>query len=252
VRFDTTLRDFLADTPPAVDLRLEHLKRLPGASVYVDTSGCEGHPVLTNGFYACLDHDPVDGSDALLLIADMGGSRGLVPILYPLQDGSVMQRMRKFALHLAGGTEPTGIDLDMIAEDLSSTVAPMLSMIMYLCSDAPDLGDPSDAMLRRGISLTQARYDLPDVRRVKPQLRQVGLLTGNRIRRDAYRHQLQPAAKAVQDNQAMDPVSAMLGMASRPRRGLWTLSTGMVINDGCAVPHWKSPYETGEADLIRV
>lgn len=148
-RFDPTLYEALVSTPLAGDLPCESLYRLPEWCVYLETPGLllpgltEGSGLPVEGAWAHLEHDANTGRPELRFALDVGDGRDLVPLAlhlgaWPLQEA--VERMLGEAQRqgLAAGLQAP--PLGGAAGVIRSVTQPLLSLLLYLCVDEPDLG----------------------------------------------------------------------------------------------------------------
>lgn len=137
-RFDKTLADAVYDTPLEGVIPLEVLFRLPEWSVYVELpEGMEFEKKPLYGFWAMLDHNPVNHDRTLLLLLDKEGD--LAPFFLELTENSTIEEIMYRVEELAPGANPFA---------KASAVASLLSAwkiclppLLYLCSEKPDLID---------------------------------------------------------------------------------------------------------------
>lgn len=140
-RFDPDLGRALVETPIEGELPREVLHRLPEWCVYVETEGLvEG----LHGFFAHLEWDANDGREELRLLLD--GDTGLLPIALHLVPGGLVASIEAFerealAQWAAHGAQPWMQPPPMPTRKLVTTIAPLVSLLLYLCSDVPDYGD---------------------------------------------------------------------------------------------------------------
>ncbi len=150
-RYDETLRDAVLQTPLDGELPTAHLYRLPEWCVYVETDPAtttiSGRAV--HGFFAHLECDVARGdTPELRLLLDVAddprqpyADGSLLPIALILTApdlrtalglvGSSAQRQAaQVGLRLAGLAEG--------AQELAGTLAPLVSLLLYLCAD-PDI-----------------------------------------------------------------------------------------------------------------
>jgi len=138
-RFDPELYAALVSTELKGDLPADLLKRLPAWGVYIEMQ----QPDL-QGFFAHLEHDVNTGRMELRLVLDaVEDDGGLIPI--PLHVGKwnlaraieeMMTEAHKQATLQGYGqyAHSASAALDRIARG----VAPMLSLLLYLCSESAD------------------------------------------------------------------------------------------------------------------
>ena len=140
-RFDPTVLDALWDTPVTGDIPTEVLHHLPEWCVYVATPGKTWNGATLHGFFAHLEHDSNDGRTELRLVLDVTGADGDDLIVIPVHLGQggvaegVAAMMRESARHQP---IPSSVHGDVI-EAVSGTVSPLVSLVLYLCSQAAEI-----------------------------------------------------------------------------------------------------------------
>lgn len=142
-RFDATLLSALLATPVVGALPCDLLHRLPEWCVYVETPGVvlEGDPL--HGFYAHLEVDQGDGREELRLVLDLERD-GLIP--YPLHLGGdlaeAIDRMVFEAKYQRRRWSTRSSPLpDGVGERGQHVLAPLVSLLLYLCSEAAEIRD---------------------------------------------------------------------------------------------------------------
>ncbi|MDD9940780.1 MAG: hypothetical protein OXU20_06940 [Myxococcales bacterium] len=187
-RFDPALSEALWETPVDGDLPTEHLERLPEWCVYVEVERehCGGRLL---GYFAHLEHDSNNHRKELRLLLDYEDH--FVPAIIHLGAG-LGEGVRKAIVEAriqalrAGATESAPpIDL---APTGTAIAAPLVSLLLYLCAETPELKDqagrvdrPNKPTLRVG--RTGPHYPLPK----RPIEWRVGAELGqalNRVRRE--------------------------------------------------------------------
>ncbi len=243
-RYDPELLDALWNTPVTGDLPAEVLHRLPEWCVYLELGGRESLLGPLAGAYAHLEHDAGDGRQELRLVLDAGGALLPVPI------------------HLAGGLEAgleaahgeavwqwtaagprTGDQVRGFQEQLGAArpaireaIEPIVSLVLYLCSEEPELADRAGQRRRPG-----PPPPLPSGRRPAaqaPTTWDVGLRIGATLRR-------------ARDAEASEPTGGThASPRSHMRRAHWhTYWTGPGRTD--PVLRWLSPILVGaQEDLV--
>lgn len=136
-RFDPDLAKELVDTPLTGEMPREVLYRLPEWCVYVETAGFH-KDVL--GFFAHLEWDTHDGRTELRLLLDQPDK--LVPVALHLVPGDLEASLRAFEAEAAyQASRVNGLILPSMSKQFAERLAPLLSLVLYLCSDQPDFGD---------------------------------------------------------------------------------------------------------------
>ncbi len=148
-RFDPDLYAALISTPLTGDLPDDLLYRLPEWCVYVETPGLtfDGRPLL--GVYAHLDHAPHDGHIELRLVLDSESDLRLLPVPVRLGHGSLRNAVRALSTLAHDNVErylPEKREFlaDTEERDAQDTrdLAPILSLLLYLCADEADYERP--------------------------------------------------------------------------------------------------------------
>lgn len=169
-RFDAAVYDAVRDTPVSGDIPHDVLMRLPEWCVYIETPGLQidGRPLA--GTFAHLEWDWHDQRPELrlLLDVDMGDGHLLQPIplhlgAWPLAES--IQRMLDVSVANAAAAGLLGglPDRPTLANTgLRETVEPIVSLLLYLCSQAAEIGDgtrrphnPEPKRTKRGWRLFQ-------------------------------------------------------------------------------------------------
>ncbi|WP_251865872.1 hypothetical protein [Achromobacter sp. Marseille-Q4962] len=124
-RFDSSLHDLLRDADPTTRVPTDILLMLPEWSIYIETPG---HTLSTRPFHGVFAHcewdsRPVGGSELRLLL-DFQDE--LMPMAIPLRHESIPE-----ALEALGVNHP----------ELANVASQIVSMLLYICSKAADLGE---------------------------------------------------------------------------------------------------------------
>jgi hypothetical protein len=185
-RFDPTVFDALWGTPITGDIPTEVLFHLPEWCVYVPTPERRWHGAALHGVFAHLEHDVNDQRTELRFVLDVTGPDGNEPIVLPLHLGrggvaeSVAAMMQESARHT-----PVSVQMPYgLAEELADDVSPLVSLVVYLCSQAAEVraaggGDrrpapPKPVKTKKGVRLFP-----PD----RPKPWEVGYRLGAALRR---------------------------------------------------------------------
>jgi hypothetical protein len=143
-RYDPALYAALVDTPIAGDIPAQVLQRMPEWCVYIATpdmaiATTSGDAPL-RGVYAWLDHARGADHDLLVLVCDAEGPR-LTPTHIPLV-GSLGEAceatLAEWRDAYARGNA-TQLPRKDWADQVQRTIPPILSLLLYLCSQSPDL-----------------------------------------------------------------------------------------------------------------
>lgn len=143
-RYDPALYAALVDTPLTGDIPASVVQRLPEWCVYIETpdmavATTDGEAPL-RGVYAWLDHARGAAHDQLVLVLDADGPR-LTPTHIPLIgtlaeacDATLAEWRDAYARGNA-----TRLPRKDWADQVQRTIPPILSLLLYLCSESPDL-----------------------------------------------------------------------------------------------------------------
>lgn len=153
IRYDETLYQSLRDTPISGDLPAELLYRLPAWCLYIETPGLVWveHQAL-HGFFVHLDHDDRKFNELRLLL-DVGNpkealdqDRGLIPMPLILGEGTIADAIDRVIVSGAEQAAMAGDSAEIHAlirataysDQIAKTLAPLISLVLYLCSEQPD------------------------------------------------------------------------------------------------------------------
>lgn len=186
-RFDPSLAGALADTP--IDrLPADVIFRLPEWCVYIETYNATwcGQPIA--GFFAHLEHDAVTGRPELRLLIDHDDAEGRPDILgVPIHIGqptldeamvSMINESRRQMIDHGKTLMASSMPPDL-SEIMTLEVRPLIGMLLYLCSEQPDLDDfvpvhPEPKRTKKGWKIFP-----PD----RPTMVTVGQRIGDELRR---------------------------------------------------------------------
>jgi hypothetical protein len=204
-RFDEELYASLLATPLDREIPAGLLERLPEWCVYIETPGLMWRDVPRQlaiaGFFAHLEHDAGTGRRELRLVVDHGGPHGdglhELEVLPIHLGGTIVDGLRGMVEEAARVVAEVGpralgedfagmraaIDVEAMARealgDMATQVGQLLSLLLYLCSEEPDLGDatppirPIPTRTKRGPRL----FPPP-----KPRIWDVGVRIGAALR----------------------------------------------------------------------
>jgi hypothetical protein len=151
-QFHPDILTAIMDTAPHGELPVDVLLRMPEWSIYIETPGfsCQNNPV--HGFFAFLEYDVNHERPELrfVLVREVeSGELSLLPAwpvhLGPWTITKAMNRMRKEAMPHQG--EVSDEQKAMFAEEMTAAalerdtaiVYGLVSLVLYLCSDEPDI-----------------------------------------------------------------------------------------------------------------
>lgn len=137
-RFDPELAAALTSTPLDRELPGDILTHLPEWCVWVDPTAA------TPGFFAHLEFDANDRRRELRLLVDL--PQRLVPAIVHIDRGTLADGVKVALLEgVATQALATGRAVpappDGLGGRLAASVAPLVSLLLYLCSDGTDYGD---------------------------------------------------------------------------------------------------------------
>lgn len=141
-RLHPALLDALWTTSLSGELPAELLRRLPEWCVYVETPGRnvgDGKPI--HGFYAHLVHRPDLDADELRLVLDFDAP---IEFMLDVEPVPLIGTLEESLRHAA--TEQLDFAPDWFVDRLVETATPLgalVNVLLYLCSEAPELKDAS-------------------------------------------------------------------------------------------------------------
>ncbi len=205
-RFDADFLAAIADSTINGPLPSELLFRLPEWSLYVETPGMTFADEVLHGFWVHLEFDIAHKLPELRLLLD--GEHKLMA--FPLHIGPwTLKEAVDRVLVRAARSMPCILTDDLKADELARMFTPLVSIILYLCSDQPEIDDsrcPGHGPMRAALRKTKRGWRMfPADRTVHFD---VGLNTGAKLRQ----------AREVSAKAAAKP-----GRTVRPhlRRGHW-------------------------------
>jgi hypothetical protein len=140
-RFDPTTFDAIWKTPVTGDIPTEILFHLPEWCVYMPTPNQTWQGAALNGFFAHLEHDMNDRRIELRLVLDVTGPAGDELIVMPIHLGKggvaqgVEAMFKEANRHFPVRVQTSGGEV----EQLSSDISPLVSLVLYLCSQAAEI-----------------------------------------------------------------------------------------------------------------
>ncbi|WP_029001865.1 AcrVA2 family anti-CRISPR protein [Azohydromonas australica] len=201
-RFDPAVFEAVAHTPVTGDLPHEVLFRLPEWCVYVETPGLSHGAQPLHGFFAHLDATLDTGAAQLRLLLD--AEDALDPLALPLGPWPLGESIAR----TLASTGSDAVRHATAVAGLRLVVEPLVSLLLYLCSQAAEIGDgshrpgnPVPKKTKRGPRMFQAE---------RPTVWDVGVRLGAALRR------------AYQAQQLRDPGHDSLpGLKPHVRRAHW-------------------------------
>lgn len=188
-RIDPALYAALIDTPIDGDLPCDLLYHLPEWCLYVETPDLQWFGARLHGAWAHLEWDANTGRSELRLLLDLDQGIQPMPVhLGPWTLAEALQRTLAEAQHQAG---LHGQTLQRMPGDDTAgarELAPLLSLLLYLCSTAAEIGTgarrpqrPTPKRTKRG-----PRFFPPDT----PTTWDVGVRIGAALRAAYHREQI--------------------------------------------------------------
>lgn len=134
-RFDPDIASALMETPLSKIPR-DVLYNLPEWCVYVEVEKDTpwGHVV---GFFAYLEWDTKDFRHELRLLLDT--SERLIPAILHISESAYLEDALRSAYAEARRNAPADIEFNLDPEEDASNLAPFVSLLLYLCSEEPDV-----------------------------------------------------------------------------------------------------------------
>jgi len=139
-RYDPEVYAALIDTPLAGDLPASLLLRLPEWSVYIETPGLAIYGVAVDGFWATLDYDIECGDAQLRTVMAIGDQTHASPTI-TLGRGSLADAIERTYAGSEDVVTYLGDDVRPHAERDAAQMMPFVSLLLYLCTDEPEIDD---------------------------------------------------------------------------------------------------------------
>ena len=140
-RFDPTTFDAIWKIAVTGDIPTEVLFHLPEWCVYIPTPDQTWQGATLNGFFAHLEQDINDRRTELRLVLDVTGAAGDELIVMPIHlgKGGVTEGVEAM-LKEAARQFPVRVQTpEGVIERLSSDISPLVSLALYLCSQAAEI-----------------------------------------------------------------------------------------------------------------
>lgn len=182
-RFDESLREALTQSTVVGSIPCDVLLRLPEWCLYIETPGMRWENLELAGFWVHLEWDTNENRKELRFLLDTAG--GLIGVPMHLGDWTVTEavdRVMSVAKMESGQEQFTA---PRVVQDLASGLNPLVSLVLYLCSDEPEIDDarqpgasPSRAVakkIKKGWQLFPAE---------KPRTWDVGTKAGQSLRQN--------------------------------------------------------------------
>ena len=236
-RFEREVYDALIEQPLTGDLPCECLYHLPEWAVYIETPhGISFERVPVEGFIAHLDYNIASGGvDLQFAIFGKGYDQPRM-IALPLGSGSLvdaMDRTDEVDRSMIPGAHPHYVGSK---DEYKKTFSAMVQLVLYLCSDEPDLPQIEHPQHRRGISGT--------VRGPKePRVWDVGVHIASVIRK--YKEQEKDSTRPVPYLEGQTHQSPRPHVRAAHWHTYWTGPRKAVFPERKPVIHWLPPIPVG-------
>jgi hypothetical protein len=175
-RLDPAIYEAVSTTKIPDAIPLSVFTRLPEWCVYIETPNAKFGGDDMYGFYAYLDDDPRDDILELRLCADCDNHLGST---VPISLSDEISISEAISNHINYNM----LEIDDAKKIIANDIKPMLSLLLYLCSDAPEIDDahePQSTPYRTQAKKVKGGYKIfvPNA----PRIWDVGTHTGNIIR----------------------------------------------------------------------
>ena len=149
-RFDPALYDEIRETPVAGDIPADVLYQLPEWCIYVETPGMQCFGDGMSGFFAHLEHNTATGRAELWFLIDKENGVVAIPLHFgPWSLSESLDRMfSEVSRYLGKAGLPHTIIPDGIRVEIQRQAEPLVSLLLYLCSQAGEIGDGTRAPKR--------------------------------------------------------------------------------------------------------
>lgn len=144
-RFDPALYEALIATPLDGELPCDVLYHMPEWCVYIETPGMSHAGETAHGAFAYMEHDANTGRAELRVLVDT--ETALLPVILHLGTWSLQEALKKSMQEakrqaiFQGWTQTASEMPEEIIDALSDCVAPVLALLLYLCSQNAEIGD---------------------------------------------------------------------------------------------------------------
>lgn len=230
-RFAPEVYESLIAQPLDGQLPIDLFDRLPEWAVYIESPGLtfDGAPIA--GFVAQLDFDMTKRQKDLQFILYQSGSPKRRAVALPLIGGTLNDALQKLDEYDAEELSKHGKRSTRLATTMREDFVPLLQLVLYLCSDDPDM--PSIQHPRARMRQSGA-VDTPK----DPRVWEVGVRIGAAIRR--YHNTPESSRESCEQSESHS--------SPRPhiRRAHWHhFWTGPLDGDRRLVLHWLPPIPVG-------
>jgi hypothetical protein len=215
-RFDPALYAAVVDTPMDREIPCDMLYRLPEWCVYVETPDLQWQGDALHGFFAHLEHDIGTGRAELRLLLDSDSALTPLPLhlgAWPLAEA--IERMQAEAIRQSVASSQSRLAAQLSGFDLASqaagSIAPLISLLLYLCSAPEEIGTPEHRPANPQPKRTKQGWRLFAAE--KAATWDVGVRIGAALRR-AYQ-------RSETSQQASDPQTGKASPRGHVRRAHW-------------------------------
>lgn len=184
-QFDPDIYDAVIDSEIKGTLPSQILLRLPEWCLYVETPNLQVFDQKAYGFFVWLEHDMNHGHTELRILID--GDKSMVSVPLHLGEWDLQTAVEKYIDESGYQGAKLGHEISYTPDDISaisSDIMPIVSLILYICSDEPDLSNlekPSDSPARPQPKKTKKGWRLFPAD--KPKVWSVGLNYGETLRK---------------------------------------------------------------------
>jgi hypothetical protein len=196
-RFDSQAQQALASTLLHGEMPTDVLLRLPEWCLYIETPDQQWFGQPLHGFWCHLESDANTQRRELRFLLNHGDS--LSPQILHLGGWTVTEAVDRYISEAKRQGRAAGITLPADAseavEHISAQIQPLLAMILYLCSDEPEITDrehPEQRPSRPRPTRTKKGWKLFAPK--APKIWQVGEQLGEALRKD---HGADPTGRRV-------------------------------------------------------
>jgi len=186
-RIDADLQAALGETLVIGDMPSEVLYRLPEWCIYIETPGRAWLGSVLYGYWCHLEYDINSGRSELRLLLDTDAA--LIPMPVHIGPWTVTEAIDRAVSEAVKQAAIAGFafrrDMDQVMQ-VSAEINPLVSMLLYICSDQPDIDDarvpgsspsrPKPVKTKKGWRLFPAE---------KPRIWTVGKTLGEQLRKTA-------------------------------------------------------------------
>jgi len=197
--YDPTLLEALVATPVDGDLPIELLQRLPDWCVYCMTPGLEFEAgVPLHGFFAHLEWDEATRRQELRFALDVtkaGSDQLVIPLPLHLVGGGIAESLAAAVAAAERQAAAQGVDIGAKLEAIqrfgTERLAPLVSIVLYLCSEAAEIHERAVEQAAR-----QHPRQPPRAYPKAPTTWEVGYRLGAALRLAEQREEASPAGGA--------------------------------------------------------